>query len=247
LAPLPADFARLTPAGEIFTTVLDVPDRSWDEGFPGISSRFEWFAIEYQTTFEARESDTYTFELASDDGSKLFVNGHLVIDNDGIHGYYAARGKVPLARGRHKMIVQYFQGPRYRVGLRLSYLRKGTEWQVFPGTDFALKTPGLNLFRPERGDESFATRIVRLRDGRFVPFKGALKYGDAFAIEGRLREPATRSTYRVEISRGTEPPFEVVLYPRQENPRLLRSELLYLIWDVTRANPAVITTERPGT
>ena len=41
------NFRKLKPAGTIYTTTLNVPPQSFDLGFPGVSKRFEWFAIDY--------------------------------------------------------------------------------------------------------------------------------------------------------------------------------------------------------
>src|SRR5687768_9499883 len=42
------DFARLRPQGTISTTVLNIEPQSFTVGFPGVTNRFEWFAIDYQ-------------------------------------------------------------------------------------------------------------------------------------------------------------------------------------------------------
>ena len=47
----------------------------------------------------------------SDDGSKLIIDGALVINNDGYHATRAAEGSVPLAAGTHTIDVPYWQGP----------------------------------------------------------------------------------------------------------------------------------------
>jgi hypothetical protein len=41
------DFERLKlkTEGAIWTTTLDIPPRHWREGFPGVTTRNEWFAI----------------------------------------------------------------------------------------------------------------------------------------------------------------------------------------------------------
>src|SRR5215472_11594050 len=41
------DFTRLKPAGAIYTTSLNVPAQDFLLGFPGITTRNEWFAIDY--------------------------------------------------------------------------------------------------------------------------------------------------------------------------------------------------------
>jgi hypothetical protein len=51
----------------------------------------------------------YTFYLSSNDGSKLYIDGELIIDNDGLHGALEKQGMVKLSRGKHALRITYFQ------------------------------------------------------------------------------------------------------------------------------------------
>ncbi len=139
---LPQDFSKLKLQGTIYTDTLNVSPRAFDKGFPGVTDRFEWFAIEYKTTFHALRSGEYSFRINSDDGTKLFIDDALVIENDGVHPPRSRDGKVELTSGAHEMVVQYFQGPRNRIALQLFYATAKGEEAVFPGKDFTLSTPG---------------------------------------------------------------------------------------------------------
>ena len=52
----------------------------------------------------------YTFSLSSDDGSKLYINRRLVIDNDGDHGVITVSNSLLLGKGRHPIRVEWFNG-----------------------------------------------------------------------------------------------------------------------------------------
>ncbi|RUM88701.1 MAG: hypothetical protein DSZ23_04230 [Thermodesulfatator sp.] len=119
------DFRKLRPAGRIYNAVLAIRPQDFDKGFPGITNRFEWFAIDYKGQIFIPRAGTYTFSLLSDDGSRLLIDNRTVIDNDGIHPPREKTGKVFLKRGLHSMEVQYFQGPRYQVALVLSLVKNG--------------------------------------------------------------------------------------------------------------------------
>lgn len=120
------DFSTLAPVGSIYTKVLDVPERSFDSGFPGVTDRFEWFAIRYTGTFQVENEGEYNFRLVSDDGSRLFIDGNKTIDNDGTHPAQSVSGNVFLGRGAHQIEVNYFQGPRYYVALQLFWTPPGS-------------------------------------------------------------------------------------------------------------------------
>jgi outer membrane protein OmpA-like peptidoglycan-associated protein len=111
------DFASLKPVGRVYATSLNVPLRDFNEGFPGVTNRFEWFAIDYQGVLHVTTAGQYRFRVNSDDGSRLFVDGQLIVDNDGVHPERREEGKVQLRAGTHALRVQYFQGPRYGVAL----------------------------------------------------------------------------------------------------------------------------------
>ena len=113
------DVRSCAPVVTFYTDELNVPPRSFTEGFPGVTTRTEWFAIEYRGTFRVRAADYYEFRLVSDDGALLFIDGHLIIDNDGQHPPAAKRATIPLEPGPHQLKVSYYQGPRDRIALQL--------------------------------------------------------------------------------------------------------------------------------
>lgn len=160
------DFSRLRPQGTISTTVLNIQPQSFTTGFPGVTDRFEWFAIDYQGRIMLPQAGTYTFRLISDDGSRLFIDGELVIDNDGIHGPGNMDGEATLAAGIHEVRVQYFQGPREEVALVLEW---GPDAENLRPLDFAALAPAQfrregNRLRAEMsGGVMFATNSAELQ------------------------------------------------------------------------------------
>jgi hypothetical protein len=124
------------PLGTIYTTSLRVAPRSFLTGFPGVSDRFEWFAIDYDGRFWIETPGVYRFRLQSDDGSKLWLNGKLVIDNDGLHPPRIIEGSAHLTRGIHQLRVAYFQGPRAYVALVMAVASPGAEWRYFDTDQF---------------------------------------------------------------------------------------------------------------
>ena len=130
------DFEKLTPVGAIYTTSLNVPPQSFTKGFPGVTNRFEWFAIDYKGKFWIEEPGRYDFALRSDDGSRLYIDEKLVINNDGTHAPVTEYGKVDLAGGSHSIRVSYFQGPREMVALILAVGHGKGQWIVFDTNHF---------------------------------------------------------------------------------------------------------------
>lgn len=136
------DFDTLTALkNKIYTKTLNIPDRDWSEGFPGLRDRFEYFGIQYRGNIQVLKESSYNFRLVSDDGSKLYIDDSLVVDNDGIHGDNAQSGIIFLKKGMHSMKLDYFQGPRFEIALQLYCTMGNGEEQNFPGNLFLLTTP----------------------------------------------------------------------------------------------------------
>jgi hypothetical protein len=130
------NFSHLDPVGTVYTNTLNVWPQHFSEGFPSISDRFEWFAIDYTGKFWVDNPGEYRFSLLADDGAKLRIDDKLVIDNDGIHGAEAISAAATLSRGTHRIEVAYFQGPRFTVALVLAVAQPGRAWALFNTNDF---------------------------------------------------------------------------------------------------------------
>ena len=130
-------FEKLEPVGTIYTNGLNISPRDFTEGFPGVTKRIEWFAIDYTGRFYINKPGKYRFALVSDDGSKLYIDGKVLINNDGVHAPLRADGSINLAGGIHTMRVSYFQGPRFTIALMLGVSGPGeTEFRVFNTNEF---------------------------------------------------------------------------------------------------------------
>lgn len=130
------NFRKLKPKGTIYTTSINVPPQQFDQGFPGVSKRFEWFAIDYTARFWVRSPGVHRFILTSDDGSRLWIDDRLVVDNDGVHPAQDRYGDIDLSSGLHRIEVGYFQGPRFGVALVLRVMPPGERWRIFQVDEF---------------------------------------------------------------------------------------------------------------
>jgi hypothetical protein len=131
------DFEKLKPAGpSIYTSSLNVPPQDFRLGFPGVTKRTEWFAIDYTGKFWISEPARYNFNLLSDDGAKLYIDDEVIVDNDGIHPPRWKAGPVELAGGLHRIRVSYFQGPKWAIALVLKIAGPGQQFRLFSTDEF---------------------------------------------------------------------------------------------------------------
>ncbi len=69
---------------------------------------------------------TYIFFSSSDDGSMLYIDDKLVVDNDGAHGMEEKWGDIDLTPGYHPIWLKYYNGGGSR-GLQIKWQPKGDD------------------------------------------------------------------------------------------------------------------------
>ena len=74
-----------------------------------IPTKEEFFGIQFRGFLDISVTGEYTFSLGSDDGSQLLIDGRLLVNNDGQHGYTELKGSEVLSKGRHAFLLKYFQ------------------------------------------------------------------------------------------------------------------------------------------
>ena len=68
------------------------------------------YSIEWQGYFLIKEAGLYEFTTVSDDGSLVYINDILVVDNSGFHPLKQVSGREFLLPGFHSIWVRYCQG-----------------------------------------------------------------------------------------------------------------------------------------
>jgi cytochrome c len=90
------------------------------------------FALTAEGFLFIEQDDNILFQLSSDDGSRMYLNNRLLIDNDGSHGMEAKEAEVALKAGYHSIRIDYFQGGGGR-GISLKWANsKNSEMAVVP-------------------------------------------------------------------------------------------------------------------
>ena len=77
-----------------------------DTGLAGLS---ENFGIVFEGEIVIVKKGKYKFKLGSDDGSKLYINNQVVVDNDGVHSMQVKEGSILLEPGKAKIRLEYFE------------------------------------------------------------------------------------------------------------------------------------------
>jgi hypothetical protein len=130
---------NIDAVGALHTYSLNVAYQFLAEGLPGVTSRPEWFGIDYHGEFRVKVPGEYRFKLSSDDGAELFVDDQLLINEDGVHSPLTNERSIRLGAGRHSIRVPYFQETMH-VALILQVKPPGEDFKVFDVRDFAPPT-----------------------------------------------------------------------------------------------------------
>ena len=140
------NFKRMKPIYTFAAANLDVSERDFTQGFPTPQKQavYENFAIHFRGKLAVNTPGIYEFMLNSDDGSKLYINGNLVVDNDGVHGTLSRRAHIRLSAGFHPVEIHYFQGPRFRIAL---------QWFYKPPNGIRRIVPPEVIFHPGNSDK----------------------------------------------------------------------------------------------
>ncbi|MEZ5195645.1 MAG: PA14 domain-containing protein [Bacteroidales bacterium] len=93
------DFISLTPIKSIEVSTFDLSPRLHDD----------YYGFMYDGFIQIPEDGVYRFYTESDDGSNLYIDDSLVVENDGLHGMETKKGEIPLSKGLHKIRVKYFE------------------------------------------------------------------------------------------------------------------------------------------
>jgi len=117
-----------------------------DKAFAGSPFNSEFLA-QFSGNIFVPITGTWTFFLSSDDGSRLYIDGSQVVDNDGFHGMVEASGSVVLSRGMHSIDVSFFQGGG-GAGLTLAWSGPSTLKQIIPKEFFLLNSKDVPLSLP---------------------------------------------------------------------------------------------------
>ncbi len=93
------DFNLLTPVSSGNFNGFNISPRARNENF----------AFRLTARINITQAGNYTFYTSSDDGSRLWIDGNLIVDNDGLHAIQERSGSVNLSTGQHLITVGFFE------------------------------------------------------------------------------------------------------------------------------------------
>lgn len=173
------NFASLEPTLTRVDPQLDVPS----------SETADNFAVQWNGYVYIDMPGDYEFLAGSGDGSRLYLNDVLIVDNDGDQDFTElSSGPLRLSKGLHRVRMEYFENAD-GAGARLSWIR--------PGDSVAEVVSGTHLFHQEV-DSSPPDVGQLVLDGQITVSTVANVFGDVAGSVGLL-------TSDMQVSSGVDP------------------------------------------
>ena len=211
------DFDRLDPVerGELEGGLIDI----------GVAKRKDYYGLVFEGTLAVPKEAEYVFEMASDDGARILIDGQTVIEHDGLHGAQLKKGEARLAAGERTIRVEYFA-----YGLPNSF-RAG--WHGASSASSPLSVEPLRQVRKKAAaTESLPPFIRAMRDAyaavlcspQFLYLKEATGVLDQYALASRL-------SYFLWSSMPDEELFELARTEKLASPAVRRQQVERMLQD----------------
>ncbi len=123
--------------------------------FPAGYENTEYFDVIWKGQIVIPTTGSYKFRTNSDDGSMLYINRVLIVNNAGRHGAQWREGTVTLAAGAHDIAITFYEiggGDHLAVDIDM-----GAGWQPLPNS---MLRPKMFEMGSLSGDGTFALKAV---------------------------------------------------------------------------------------
>jgi hypothetical protein len=114
-----------------FNTLKPVRTKTVPGVFHTVAGKDSFFGIVFEGFILIPADGVYGLFINSDDGSKMVLDDNEIVMNDGIHGMKEEGKHYPLAKGYHKLRIEYFQGEG-GVGLEFLVEAPGQQKSIVP-------------------------------------------------------------------------------------------------------------------
>jgi hypothetical protein len=168
------------------------------------SLRPDFFGYVFTGFLKVPADGDYTFSLDSDDGSRMTIDGHVVVEFDGIHGEGNPKTvTVPLKAGRLPIRLDYFQG-QHGKGLTVAWSGPGFVART-------LSAPPVR--RTATGKDYDPKEAIRIDGERLLGAAGKKDYDEKLAaLEKLKKEQVPVDKALVVTERGPAPADTHVFY-----------------------------------
>ncbi|MGB5976821.1 MAG: PA14 domain-containing protein, partial [Cyclobacteriaceae bacterium] len=174
-APAPGNGSELTykvykgnwqwlPNFGALTPIKSGTASNFDISLAGLDTNF---GIDFNGSINIPTAGTYKFYTASDDGSKLYIDGKAVVNNDGLHAEQERSGSVYLTAGSHDIRVSFFEQYGGEV-LKVKWSGPGISKQAIPNSALG-SSSGNSAPEPAPSEPAATGKKLQLNFNHYQP------------------------------------------------------------------------------
>jgi hypothetical protein len=173
-------------------------------GIPIIMNDSDQIGFRATGDLQIDTAGTYAFSTRSDDGTRLWIDGTLVVDNDFWQGFTERTGSIVLAAGVHTFAFGFYEGGG-GAGFDVRWdPTGGTNWQPIPGDRFVGGSPiSVKRSDPTEGlftvDAGAILKARGIQGANVMDVQGTLVLGEATSM---TREIAVGAAGKVDLTNG---------------------------------------------
>jgi len=191
------DFSQLTPIESGIADSIGFNEAWADDNF----------GVVYSGYIDIPVDGMYTFYTSSNEGSRLYLDENLLVDNDGIHSETEVSGSACLYSGYHTIRVEYFETTG-EEGLLVQFEGPGTSKRVL--NDYLKTTDPFGRIEAEDYDQANGTNtedcsdtgggqnVGSIRDGNWLMFSN-INLSEVHSINMRLASKSSGGTIEVRL------------------------------------------------
>lgn len=174
------DFNTLAPVKTGISANIDLGVRP--------SNINDYFAFKWEGFINIPVSGAYTFEILSDDGSKLYLNGSELVTNDGIHAPWSVNGTTTLDAGQYPVSITFFEKDGGEV-MQVYWSGPGFSRQPIPNSAFSTSLSSMAMptqSHTNKANGSGTTETLMMTRAYPNPFNDAISINFYNAGDGDL-------------------------------------------------------------
>lgn len=193
-----------------------------------LTTKKDDYALQFSGIVNVPTDGDWKLRLTSDDGSRLYLDGELLIDNDGNHGMVEKVGEIPLSAGPHSLLVNYFNSQGGQ-GLRVEWEGPGVERGPI---DSAYLTHGGSLPVPRPPIPTFESTVKAVLPA-ILASSGFLYLAESKHADPQLTdfELASRLSYFLWSTMPDEELFDLAENGQLTQPDVLRHQVGRMLTD----------------
>ncbi|MFM7260721.1 MAG: M12 family metallo-peptidase, partial [bacterium] len=127
------DFGSMQRYGSATLANIDIPSTG---GEFSTSGRADFVGARFDGWLNIPETGLWSIATESDDGSRISIDGVVVVDNDGLHGMVDRSGLIGLEKGLHRIMVDFFENGG-GAGEIVRWEGPGTSRAVIPASAYS--------------------------------------------------------------------------------------------------------------